>query len=281
MNSGLQANKFMKLNMKTAFVMTMFSMLSVMVTACGHQNSAISTSSNNPGVGATGTNIDIKNCQVGQVHNAQNGCMPRGQCQVNTGIAPNSTQCIAGTTVTEEMKFGTSAGTRHFGQLAVTNLTQAELLLQAAGICNSNLGYGATNYPTGNMMSNTRCAAWLQRGGFAIVKSFSGVAANINIQIGAGSTFPTDLVPVLPGVYGSAYTYTGNNFSGVNYVSFSQQARNTKYNNGNGMQIVGVSPNGQSVNLLMLIDNGDLGSDRVEAQLVYQGVEFAKIQLNR
>lgn len=264
---------------KMIFAMSMFAL----VSACGNQNSAISTSSNNPGVGATGTNVDIKNCQVGQVWNAQNGCLTRGQCQVNSGMAPNTAQCVPGQTVTEEMKFGSSSGTRHFGQLAVTNLTQAELLLQAAGICNSTTGFGGSYGNVGSVsaMSNTRCAAWLQRGGFAIVKSFTGVAANINIQIGAGSTFPTDLVPVLPGVYGSSYTYTGNNFTGSNYVSFSQQARNTKYNNGNGMQIVGVSPNGQSVNLLMLIDNGDLGSDRVEAQLVYQGIEFAKIQLNR
>lgn len=258
-------------SMKTAFAMMTFAFLA----ACGQQN-AISTSSNNPGVGATGANVDIKNCQVGQIHNAEHGCLMRGSCQANAGMAPNSNQCIAGQTVTEELKFGSQAGTKHFGTLTVTNLNQAELLLQAAGICNSTLGYG-TNYVAG--MSGTRCAAWLQRGGFAIVKSFAGVRANVNIQLGAGATFPTDLVPVLPGIY--SYTAMNANYGNMNYISFSQQARNASYNNGNGMQIVGVSPNGQSVNLVMLVNNGDLGSDRIEAQLVYQGTEFAKVTLNR
>jgi hypothetical protein len=258
-------------SIKTAFAMMSFAFLA----ACGNQ-SAISTSSNNPGVGAMGANVDIKNCQVGQVHNPQYGCMMRGSCQVNAGIAPNSSQCIAGQTVTEELKFGTQAGTKHFGQLTITNLNQAELLLQAAGICNSTLGYG-TNAVAG--MTGTRCAAWLQRGGFAIVKSFAGVRANVNIQLGAGSTFPTDLVPVLPGIYN--YTAMNANYGNMNYISFSQQARYSRYNNGNGMQIVGVSPNGEIVNLVMLVDNGDLGSDRLEAQLVYQGIEFAKVSLNR
>ena len=188
-------------------------------------------------------------------------------------MASNTTQCVSGQTVTEEIKFGSSAATRHFGQLNITNMTQAELLFQASGLCNSNFGYGAV---ATNAYSTTRCAQWIQRGGFAVVKSFSAGAANVNMQLGIGSTFPTDLVPVLPGVYGY-----NTNYSNSNYLSFSQQAMNTKYNNGNGIQIVGISPNGKIVNVVMLVDAGDLGADRVQAQLVYQGVIFANVTLNR
>lgn len=251
-----------------AFLMASLTLLA----ACGN-NSAISTSSDTPGAGALGTNVDIKTCQVGQIHSTQLGCLSRGQCAIGQGAAPNTAQCVSGQVVTEEVKFGSSAGTRHFGQLNITNLTQAELLFQSAGLCNSNMGYGSV---ATTPISISRCAAWVQRGGFAIVKSFSSGVANVNLQLGIGSTFPTDLVPVLPGVYGY-----NNNVANTNYLSFSQQAMNSKYNNGNGMQIVGVSPNGKLVNIVMLVDAGDLGSDRVEAQLVYQGVEFARVTLNR
>lgn len=264
--------KMMKVSFAKSAVQAFAIAALAVLAACG-QNSSISNSSDTPGAGSLGSNVDIRTCQVGQVHNSQLGCLTRGQCAVGQGVAANSGQCQSGQIVTEEIKFGSSAGTRHFGQLNFTNLTQAQLLFQAAGLCNSGMMMGAV---ATSALSSTPCSQWIQRGGFAIVKSFSTGVANVNLQIGVGSTFPTDLVPVLPGVYG----YNAN-YANTNYLSFSQQAMNSKYNNGNGMQIVGVSPNGKVVNIVMLVDAGDLGADRVQAQLVYQGVIFANATLNR
>lgn len=257
---------------KAAVVMMSLALLS----ACGQSGSAISTSSNNPGAGAIGKGVDIKSCQVGQAYSSEFGCLTRGSCRIGTGLMPQvnqqiqSTQCIQGQAVTEELKYGSSAGTRHFGRLEITNTQQASLLLQSAGLCNA--GFGGSMFGSAMMGS---CTQLINRGGFSIVKSFIG--DNINMMIGFGTTFPADQVQIFPGM-APAYMMQG----GSNYLSFSQQSRSYKYNNGNGMQIVGISPTGSTVNLMMIVDNGSLGSNRIEkAKLIYQGVEFAKISLDR
>jgi hypothetical protein len=260
-----------KLNLSLSLMA--LSALVTLVTACGNNTSSISTNSDAPGAGAIGANVDINNCQVNQAYTTQYGCLNRGQCSYGSGFSVQTNSCVPGQLITEKTKFGTEANTRHYGILTVTNAQQFEIMLQASGLCNSTYGgYVATG------ISNTRCAAWITRGSFMVLKSFSGSVHNVNITLGAGTQFPADLVTIAPGVYGAQVGYIG--YTSNNYISFNQQAHNYSFNKNNGMQIVGITQN-RPMNFMVLVNNGNLGLDRVEAQVVYQGTEVAKVQLNR
>jgi hypothetical protein len=262
-----------KLN--TSVTVLALSALVSFVAACSGSNSSISTNSDAPGAGALGANVDIKNCQVGQAYTQQYGCLNRGQCQMGAGYSAQANSCVPGQLVTEQSKFGSNPGTRHFGRLTITNPQQMELMLQASGLCNSSYG----GYSYGNM-SSTRCAQWITRGSFLVVKSYAGNVDNINLTVGAGTQFPADLVTVLPGVYGTQLGYVGSAYASTNYVSFNQQAHNYAFNNNNGMQIVGVTQ-GHSINFMLIVNNGNLGLDHLEGQLVYQGTQVATVALDR
>ncbi len=263
-----------KLNL--SLTMMALSALVTLVTACGNNTSSISTNADAPGAGALGANVDIANCQVNQAWTQQYGCLNRGQCAYGSGYSAQTNSCVPGQLVTEQSKFGTLSGTRHYGMLQVTNPQQFEIMLQASGLCNSSYG----GY-LGNGMSNTRCAAWITRGSFIVLKSYSGNVDNVNITVGAGTQFPSDLVTIAPGVYASQIgTNVGSMYSSTNYISFNQQAHNFSFNNKNGMQIVGVTQ-GRPLNFMVVVNNGNLGLDRIEAQLVYQGTEVAKVSMSR
>ena len=275
---GLSKGCFMK-KLKLSLTMMALSSLVTLVTACANNSSSISTNADSPGAGALGANVDIKDCQVNQAYTTQYGCLNRGQCAYGSGYSAQANTCVPGQLVTEQSKFGTEAGTRHYGMLNVTNAQQFELMLQASGLCNSS--YGGGYAVTG--MSNTRCAAWITRGSFIVMKSYTGNVDNVNLTIGAGTQFPSDLVTVIPGVYGTQLGTIGgisSMYSSTNYIAFNQQAHNYAFNNGNGMQIVGITQN-RPLNFMVMVNNGNLGLDRLEAQIVYQGTEIAKVQLNR
>ena len=245
------------------------------MAACSPNQNSISSTSNNPGVGALGAGLDAKSCQVGQILTPDLGCLTRESCQVGAGYSITTGRCVTGQIVTEELKFGRTSSTRHYGRLTITNTSQMELMLQQAGLSNSLSGaMGISN-------ASTRCSAWISRGTFAVMKSFPGNANSINITLGAGTSFPYDLVTLLPGLYGSQVGVV-NGFNGSNnYISFSQSARNYSFNNGNGMQIVGMSPSNTPISLMMLVNDGNLGADHLEGQLVFQGVTVATIPMDR
>lgn len=251
--------------------------LMALMSACGSNTNSISANSNNPGAGALGANVDQKNCQVNQVYSADYGCLNASGCgSASSGFSTQLNRCVQGTVVTEEMKFGRTAMSRHYGRLTVTNTTQMELMLQQAGLCNSNYGVATSN------VSSSRCAAWISRGAFLIVKSYNGALHNVNMQIGAGTQFPMDLVTVLPGIYGSQVgLYNQSGYGSSNYVSFSQMSHKYSFNNGNGMQIVGVNPSNEPLNLMLLVTSGNLGIEHFEGQLVYQGVTVATIPMDK
>lgn len=262
-----------------AFTMMALSGLVSVLTACGQGSNTISTSADAPGAGALGANVDIKNCQVGQSYSSQYGCLNRVQCSYGSGLSTQTGSCVPGQLVTAQQKFGTaSPGTRHYARLTVTNSQQFEVMLQAAGLCNSSYGgYGASYIGS----STTRCAQWITQGTFALVESYTGSVDNINIMIGAGTTFPTDLISVLPGVYASyGLPMNTQTYGATNYISFNQQAHNYPFNNNNGMQLTGVSQ-GRPISFMILVNNGNLGLDNLDAQLVYQGTQIATMKLVR
>ena len=267
-----------KLNL--SMTLLALSSLVTLVTACANNSSSISTSADAPGLGALGANVDIANCQVNQAYTTQYGCLNRGQCALGSGYSAVANSCVSGQLVTELSKFGTAAGTRHYGVLTVTNPQQFEIMLQSSGLCNSSYvgGYVASG------VSSLSCAAWITRGSFMVLKSYSGNVDNVNITLGAGTQFPTDLVTIVPGVYASQVGYVGSMYQSIyqsnNYISFNQQAHNYSFNNNNGMQIVGITQN-HPLNFMVVVNNGNLGLDKIDGQIVYQGTEVAKVQLSR
>jgi hypothetical protein len=268
----------MKFKMKM-FNMTLtfmaLSALVTLVTACGGNTNSISSNTDAPGIGALGVNVDIKDCQVNQAYTTQYGCLNRNQCQYGSGYSAQANQCVAGQLVTRQLKFGSDPGTRHYGRLTVTNAQQMEVMLQASGLCSSTSGQYSGQY-SGN--SSIPCSQFISRGTFALVESYSGVADNINIVIGAGTTLPTDLIGNIPGLYGTAgIGYNGNS---SNYVSFNQQAHNYSFNAGNGMQLVGMLKN-NPISFMVLVNNGNLGLDHLDASIIYQNTQVATVTLNR
>lgn len=252
----------------------------MLVAACGGNNNSISSSGSNPGAGALGANVDMKNCQVGQSYSTQYGCLNRGICQPGAGFSTQAGSCVTGQVVTGAMKFGNNAGTRHFGTLTISNVTQMSLLLQNAGLCNA--GYGSMQIMAAGSLN---CAQYTSRGAFAAVTSYSGSIDNVNIAIGAGvPTLTYDLAANLSALNGSPLALYGSQaspYSAGQAITFSQQSRNFSYNNGNGMQIVGVSPSGETISLMLIVESGSLGLDHLNGKLVYQGVEVATVSLDR
>ncbi len=265
-----------KLNL--SITLMALSALVTLVTACANNTSSINANSDAPGAGALGAGIDIKTCQVNQAYSPQYGCLTRGQCSYGSGYLAQTGSCVQGQLVTEQIKFGQDAGTRHYGMLTVSNPQQFELLLQASGLCNSSYG----GYYVGGNTATTRCAQWITRGGFIVVKSYTGNVDNINLTIGAGTQYPTDLISVA-GVYGASLGYYNsyNSYASTNYISFNQQAHNYAFNNYNGMQIVGIKPDHNPMNFMLIVNNGNLGLDKLNGQIVYQGTEVATVQLQR
>ena len=260
------------------------SMLALLfVAACGTNGNNNSSNPAQVGTGPVGQGVDMTTCQVGQVYSPQYGCLNRGACQAGygwiAGQAAGANNCIAGTVVTETMKYGAQAGSRFFGTLTITNKSQFNQMLQYTNICSPNyigfqIGFNGINV--------INCDTLTSRGGFMILKSFGGAsgADTINLTIGAGTQYPYDLLQTMPtpvGAYGSPLY--GNNYN-ASYGSFSQQSRLYTYNNNNGMKIVGVGPNGVDVGLMATVDNGNLGSQHLDMQIIFQGTTVATVGLD-
>lgn len=259
----------------TTMTFMVLATLVTLVTACGGNTNSISSNTDAPGIGALGANVDIKDCQVNQAYTAQFGCLNRNQCQYGSGYSAQANQCVPGQLVTRQSKFGTDPATRHYGRLTITNAQQMEVMLQASGLCSSTSGISSGQ--SGN--SSIPCSQFIVRGTFAIVESYSGSVDNINIVIGAGTSVPTDLIGTLPGVYGtSGFGY--NAYTSSDYVSFNQQAHNYSFNAGNGMQLVGIVKS-NPISFIVLVNNGNLGLDHVDASLVYKNTQVATVKLNR
>ena len=244
------------------------------------------------GVGPMGAGVDIKACQVGQIYNQTYGCMNRNNCQANSGwtgsfaqqyqqqqagnVAPTQGSCVAGTLVTEEIKFGLTAGIRYFGTLTIINKAQFNVLLQYAGICNP-YSYGFTIGLNG--FSSVTCNTYTDRGAFVVLKAFGGASGqdSINMQIGAGTTVPYDLINALQ------YTVYGQQTQTNSYMyrSFSQQSRLYMMNQNSGMNISGISSTGSDVGLVLTAPNGNLGMQTFESQVTFQGIVVATVTLQK
>jgi hypothetical protein len=267
-------------------------MLLVLVAACAQNKDTTALQPGMVGAGPMGAGVDIRQCQVGQVYNQTYGCMNRGSCQVGSGstvntaqqyqqqqagnVAPTQGTCVQGTVVTEEMKFGLTAQIRHFGTLTIVNKAQFNVLMQYAGICNPYY-YGFTVGMNG--FSSVTCNSYTDRGAFIIVKAFGGASGqdSINLQVGAGTTVPYDLINVLPYTVYGQQSYTNSYM----YRSFSQQSRLYSINANNGISLSGVNYNGSDVGLVLQAPTGNLGLQTFDAQLMFQGIVVATVQLQK
>lgn len=276
-----------------SFKMALSALALAFVAACApNNNNPTALQPGQVGVGPMGAGVDIKACQVGQVWNQQYGCMNRAHCPTGQGSTINTAlqyqqqqagqpvqqngTCVAGTIVTEEIKFGYTAGVRFFGTITVVNKSQFNMLLQYAGICNPYY-YGFSIGMNG--FNSITCNSYTDRGGFVILKAFGGAsgADTINMTVGAGTQVPYDLINVLPYTVYGQQTYTNT----YQYRSFSQQSRLYLTNAQQGMSIVGMSPTGGDVGLSLVVPNGNLGSQSFEAQLMFQGLVIANVTLTK
>lgn len=276
-----------------SFKMVLSTFVFALIAACAPNNqNQTALQPGQVGVGPMGAGVDIKACQIGQIYNQQYGCMNRNNCQAGTGWTGNIAQqyqqqqagqpvtnagtCVAGTLVTEEIKFGAIAGLRFFGTVTIVNKAQFNMLLQYAGICNP-YSYGFTISLNG--FSSVTCNTYTDRGAFVILKAYGGAsgADTINMQVGAGTTVPYDLINTLPYTIYGQQTYSNS----YQYRSFSQSSRLYLTNANQGMTIVGMGPTGQDVGLALVVPTGNLGSQTLEAQLSFQGVVVANVTLQK
>lgn len=232
-------------------------------TACGNKGGAADPggipAGPQPGVGPTGSNVDPRSCELGQVAVQGYGCLNRQSCENAHGWIPGENRCVPGTLVTEEIKFGASYGARFFGSLQVLNDNQFQLLMKYAGKCEP--------YWVGVNFGTYECGYWTKRGGFIELRTFgSGTAASWNMTIGAGTSNPHTFQPW--------YANTG-------YISLSQVARMVDWNESQGMQIIGANFNGADVGLRLQTSQGRPSSTSFSADLVFQNVVFARVTLQR
>jgi hypothetical protein len=239
--------------------------------ACGKKGGPTAAT---PGYGPSGTNVDIRSCQVGQVYSPTHGCLNRNSCQEGYGWIPGESYCIAGTVVTEEIKFGTSYGARFFGGMHIHNTHQFDLLLKYAGLCDP--------YWVGWNFGYYKCSYWSSKGGFVDVSFFNGGFSggttslnSANLFIGAGTSNP--------------YMFNPNNYSfslygltsSTPYIGFSNQAKVVDYNNSSGMQVIAIGMSGHDIGLRAVVETGRPSSSSLVMKLFYQSVHFATVNAER
>lgn len=240
-----------------------------LVAACAGSNTSINSNTDAPGAAILGQNVDINDCQVDQAYNSQYGCMNRYSCQLGSGVAgaTSSQGCITGQLITRQSKFGGNPISRTYGTLTITNPQQMEMMLQSNGLCTSQYG----GYSVYANYSNVRCAQLISQGSFALVETYA--AGGTNIVIGAGTLAPSDLISQIPGVYG----YNGV-VGSTNYMKINQEAQNLSFNGGDGFELIGMQQK-HPINFMLIVNNGNLGMQNVDAQLVYQGTQVATMTL--
>lgn len=250
---------------KTAMIMA----LSVVFVACAQNGGGGSTAKppTNPGTGPLGTNIEARNCEVGQIFVQQYGCLNRYSCDAGHGWIANDFRCVPGILVTEELKYGTSYGARFFGGLQVTNSSQFALMMKYAGLCDP--------YWVGWNFGTAKCSTWTNKGGFVELRSFGGSVSNqATLYIGAGTTNPF------------MYNWTGGSMYPsqsyvVPYIGYSQSAKIDPMNNSTGMYITGIDYTGSNVGIKAVVETGKISDYYLNMKLYFQNVEFASAYVER
>lgn len=206
------------------------------------------------------------NCQVGQVDAPGSGCLWRQSCNYGYGWVPGQAMCVPGTVIGEQSVYGTTPYARFFGTMAITNRSQFELLLKYANLCDP--------YWVGWNFGSWSCTSWSNQG-FIEMRAFAGVnnaTTNLNLFVGAGSASAG---------YASNWITGYQLSSSASYIGFSQTAAIVDYNNSQGMQIIGIGPNGVDIGLRMIVNTGRLTNNSFTADVNYQNVKFATITFTR
>jgi hypothetical protein len=233
--------------------------------ACGKSGSDTIAQPPPMGVGPVGVNANPGNCQIGQVHTPQYGCLNRNSCNYGFGWLAGEARCVQGTPITEQTVYGGAYQSRFYGAMSVFNQQQFQLLMKYANLCDP--------YSVGWNWGSYSCSSWTQRGGFIELRTFgSGTQTNANMFVGAGQAWAGQM---------TQWSYTYQMSANSPFIGFSQQARVTDFNNSAGMQIIGISFNGQDVGLRLIVNQGRLTDGSIMADVVYQNVKFATVNLQR
>lgn len=235
--------------------------LSVAVTfafaACGSSGGGgVADTGGSPGVITTPPPVspyDISQCQPGQIFHPNYGCLNRNSCQAGYGWIPGEYRCVQGTVVTS-----TTTG-RFFGSLSVTNQDIFAKALQYLGTSPFQCNYWTYN------TTNYQCKTYANAGFLFINPNSSDVV----LSIGAGVSNPNS--------YDSTSIYWG----GSRYLGTESFASVQLYNNSQGIRMVGKGLNGQPNGLTAVVDNGNLTSASMQVNLLYQGVQFATVVVDR
>lgn len=210
--------------------------------------------SNNGGAPAGGPIVGpitpVSQCQVGQVFNSQYGCLNQQSCQTGNGWVPQQGMCVPGTVSTP-----TTAGTKFYTSLQITNKNQFQLALQTSRQCDP--------YLIGWNIGNASCEHYASAG----YLDFQILSANSNqayIIIGAGSSSPN-----LP---------NQDQTTGGRVLRMEGNVTLNPYNNNLGF----IAGTNQAGGIRLIVINGLPSSANSFAVTVeYNGIEFARGTLSR
>lgn len=215
-----------------------------------------------PPGGPTGTGVVATQCQIGQIYNAQYGCLYQQGCtQPNHGWVPGQGMCVPGTLITVDQVHGAGYGTNFKGSLGVSNRDAFSRMLQYAGLCNP--------YWVGWNWGDANCNTW-STSGFMHLNIISGQNSG-NFTIGAGTSNPDAYNPFYGALTGFARA-----------LILNQRAKLYDYNNSQGMYVEGVDYAGTRVGLRGLVEVGRPDTSyQFDITLEYQGAVIARGTLRR
>lgn len=237
--------------MKRMNLKWMTAMFSGVVTLVATSTLTIGCADNNNGGAPAAAVVNpAAVCQVGQVYNSQYGCLNQQSCQSGYGWVPQQGLCVPGT-----VSNPTTAGTKFYTSLTITNRSQFELALQTSRQCDP--------YLVGWNIGSASCKNYSQAGHLDFQVSTS-TANQAYIVIGAGSSSPSS--PNTDWVTGGRVLRMEGNVSMYNY------------NNNLGF----IASSSSAGGIRLVVENGLPASANSFAVIVeYNGVEFARGTLNR
>lgn len=205
---------------------------------------------NNGGAPAATVVTPAAVCQVGQVYNSQYGCLNQQSCQSGYGWVPQQGLCVPGT-----ISNPTTAGTKFYTSLSITNRDQFALALQTSRQCDP--------YLVGWNGGAASCDNYSERG----YLDFQITASNANqayIVIGAGSSSPN--------------TPNSNWVTGGKVLRMEGNVTLNPYNNNLGF----IAGTNQAGGIRLVVENGLPASANSFGVIVeYNGVAFARGTLTR
>ncbi|HVK60749.1 MAG TPA: hypothetical protein VM432_04325 [Bdellovibrionales bacterium] len=224
------------------------------------------------GVGPSGRNVKIEQCQVGEVYDSEFGCMKSGdQCPEGQGYAREAGLCVEGKLVTEKIALGAKTSDHHFARVKISNRDRFIDMLEESEICGDyatgNMT-GGRGYMMGSRFGNSDCESLIDAGVFIVIDSASTEIANV--RLGAGTNFPEDLLP--------KYSEFSGQYSDGFYSFFSQKVESKAINFDAGVELVSQP---KTVPFRIQIEKGNLASQKFTARIMYNNTEVGTANVRR